>query len=81
MTSVGQGTQNEGTLVLAKALQHCMEWLGQDLQRCMEPLMCLEGDDMLEASLLEATDNEPGASPTPKEEVTLLGEDSAPQET
>ena len=54
-------TQEEGTLVLAKALQHCVErsWVPsgllcnavQDLQRCMEPLMYLKGDDMLEALL------------------------------
>ena len=42
--------------------------------------MCLEGDDILEASLLEAADNEPGASPTLTEEATLLGEDLTPEE-
>ena len=52
----------------------------RDLQRCKEPLMCLKGDDVLEALLLKATDNESGASPTLAEEATLLGEDLAHQE-
>ena len=62
----------EETLVLARALQHFVERLGipsgvlcdaaQDLQRCMAPFMCLKGDDILEASLLGANDNEPGTS-------------------
>ena len=72
--------QKEGTLVLARALQHCMKKLGapswvmcdmvQDLQRGMEPLMWLEGDDILEALLLEATDNEPGVS-QPQQKIVL----------
>ena len=83
-------TQNEETLALARALQHYMERLGahtrvlcsmvRDLQRCMEPIMCLKGEDILEASLLRATDNEPGASPILVEETTLLGKDPTPQE-
>ena len=40
--------------------------------------MCLQGDDVLEACLLKATDNEPGVSPVPAEEAALLGEDPAP---
>ena len=78
-------TQKEEALVLAKALQYCAERSGasfrvlcnvvRDHQRCMEPLMYLKGDDILEALLLEATDNEPGASPTPAEEAALLGKD------
>ena len=43
-------------------------------------LMQLGGDDILEALLPEATDNEPGASPTPAEEAALLGNDATPQE-
>ena len=50
------------------------------LQRCMEPLMYLKDDDILEASLLETTDNESGASPTLAEEAALLGEDPPSQE-
>ena len=82
-------TQKEETLAQAKALQHCMERLGapsgvlcstvRDLQRCMKPLMCLKGDNVLEALLFGATDNEPGVSLI-LAEATLLGGDSAPQE-
>ena len=46
----------------------------------MEPLMCLKGDDVLEALLLQATDNEPGTSLTLAEEATLFGENPTPQE-
>ena len=42
--------------------------------------MYLKGDDILEVLLLEATDNEPGASLTLAEEPTLLGKDPTPQE-
>ena len=42
--------------------------------------MHLKCDNVLEASLLEATDNQPGVSPTLAEEATLLGEDCTPQE-
>ena len=42
--------------------------------------MHLKGDDILEASLLEAADNGPGASQTLAEEATLLGKDPTPQE-
>ena len=83
-------TWKEGTAALGKALQHYVEKLGvpfgvlcnvvQFLQRCMEPLMHLEDYDIPEASLLKATDNEPGAFPTPVEEATLLGKELTPQE-
>ena len=43
--------------------------------------MCCEGDDILKASLLKATDNKLGASPTPAEEAALLGKDPQSQET
>ena len=46
----------------------------------MKPLMYLKGDNVLETLLLEATDNEPGASLTPAEEAALFGEDPASQE-
>ena len=84
-------TQWEETMVLAWALQHCVEKLGvpsgvlcdavDDLQRCMAPLMCLKGDDIFEASLLGATDNESRMSPTWAEEAALLGDDPTPQGT
>ena len=46
----------------------------------MEPLTCPKGDDVLEALLLEATDNKPEEFPTLVEEATLLGEDPTTQE-
>ena len=45
----------------------------------MAPLMHLERDDILEALLLGATDNEPGTSLMLAEEATLLGNDPTPQ--
>ena len=39
----------------------------------MAPLMCLNGDEIVEAVLLEPMDNETGTSPTPEEEAALLG--------
>ena len=45
----------------------------------MASLMCLKGDDILKTSLLGATDNEPGMSPTPAEEATLVGDNPIPQ--
>ena len=66
-------------------MQQCAERLGaptgvlcdtaQELQRCMAPLMCLNGKEIVEASLLELMDDEPGTSPTLEEEATLLGEE------
>ena len=80
-------TWKQETLALARALQHCMEVpsrvlcdVAWDLQRYMVPLMHLKGDDILEASLLRATDNEPGASLTHAEEAALQGDDPTPQE-
>ena len=53
-----QVTRQEETLALAQALQHCAERSGTphtvlcnaawDLQKCMAPLMCLEGDEIVE---------------------------------
>ena len=51
-----------------------------DLQRCMAPLMCLEGDEIVEASLLGPTDDESRMCPTPEEEALLLGDEPEPQE-
>ena len=62
-------TRQEETLALAQGLQCCTERSGtpssgvlckavQDLQRCIAPLMWLDGDDIIEASLLgPGTDN------------------------
>ena len=47
----------------------------QELQMCMAPLMNLNGDDIVEALLLEAMRNEPRTCPIPEEEATLLGEE------
>ena len=78
------------TLALVQALQHCAERLGMpprvlcneawNLQRCMAPLMHLEGDEMVEALLLGSTNNGPRMSPTPEEEAVLLGDELEPQE-
>ena len=46
----------------------------------MAPLMHLSGDEIVEASLLEAMDDEPRTSPTLEEEATLLGEELELQE-
>ena len=46
----------------------------------MEPLMHLKGDDIVEALLLEATDNKLGAFQTLAEEAALLSEDPTPHE-
>ena len=47
-----------------------------DLQRCMAPLMHLEGDEIMETSLLRPMDNGPW---TPAEEAVLLGDEPEPQ--
>ena len=83
-------TWKEETLVLARALQHCVERPGappgvlwsmvRDLQRCMEPLMCIKGDSGLEASLCEATDNKPEVSMTLAEEAAHFGKAPTPKE-
>ena len=78
-------TQQEETLALALALQHCVERsrmlcnVAWGLQRCMAPLIHLKEDDILDALLLRAADDEPGMSPTPVEEAALLGNAPTPQ--
>ena len=77
-------------LALAQALQACAEASGaktgilckaaRKLQQCMAPLMTLKGDDIVEATLLRPTREEPGPSPTPEEEATLLDEEDEPSE-
>ena len=52
----------------------------QDLERCMVPMMCLDGDEIVEASLLGPADGVPKTSPTPEEEAVHLGDELEPQE-
>ena len=76
-------------MVLAKALQHCVEWSWaptgtmcgtvQDLWRCLVPLIQQEEEDIWEASLFESVEEEPMSSMTPTEEALLLGEDLEPR--
>ena len=44
----------------------------------MAPLMTISGGDGMEASLLGPVEEEPGPSPTPKEEGALLGKGDRP---
>ena len=77
-------------LALAHALQAYAERSGtltrvlcnsaRELQRCMAPLMCLSGDEIVEASPLEPAGEECRASSTPEEEAILLGEELKPSE-
>ena len=72
-----QVTRQDKTLPLAWSLQCGAESLGtppkvlcdvaQDLQRCVAPLMWLEWNEIVEASLLGPTDNGPGAPQTSEE--------------
>ena len=77
-------------LALAQALQVCTEVsvaktgilceAARELQQCMAPLMTLNGDDVVEASLLRPTGKELGPSPTPEEKTTLLGKEDGSSE-
>ena len=83
-----QVIRQEKMLALAWALQACTEASGsktgilceaaRELQRCMSPLMTLNGDDVVEASLLRPIEEESGPFPTPEEGTTLLGEEDGP---
>ena len=74
--------RQQKTIALARALQACAKESGfplgvlcdaaQELQQCMALLLVLNGDEILEASLLKPVEGECGTSPTP-EEATLLG--------
>ena len=69
----------EKTLVVARALQACAEasrakWgvlcrAIRELQQCMAPLMTINGDDVMEASLLRPVEEESGPVPTLQEEA------------
>ena len=52
-----------------------------DLQRCMAPLMWLDGDEIVEASLPKPADNGPGVCPTSEEEAVLLGDEPEHKES
>ena len=72
----------ENTLALARVLQVCTDASGakpgvlcravRELQQYMALLMTINGDNVMEASLLGPVEEEP-RPPTPKEEATLLG--------
>ena len=75
--------RQQKTMALARALQVCAKESGfptgalsdvtSELQQCMVPLLVLNGDKIVEASLLRPVDGECRTSPTPEEEATLLG--------
>ena len=80
-----QTMRQKKTLALAQVLQCCTERLGvptrvlcdtaRELQKCVAPLMILNGDDIVESSLLEPMGDEPATSPTLEDEAILLGEE------
>ena len=82
--------RQEKMLSLAWALQVCAEASGaktgilceaaRELQQCMVHLIILSGDDVVETFLLRPTGGELGTSPTPEEEIALLGEEDKPSE-
>ena len=45
----------------------------RELQWCMAPLLALNGDEIVEASLLQSVEGECRTFPMPEEEATLLG--------
>ena len=51
----------------------------QDLQRCMAPIKQLDGDEIVEASLLGPTDDRPITPLTTEEEAVLLGNELEPK--
>ena len=77
--------RQEKTLALAQALQCCTERSGaltrvicnieREIQKCMAPLTSLNGDDIVEASLLEPAGEECKTSPMPEEEAAILDEE------
>ena len=81
--------RQEKTLALAWVLQVCAKESefptgvlcesGQELQKCMAPLMALSSDEIVETFLLRHTGEEHQASPTQEEEATLLGKVEPPQ--
>ena len=84
-----QTVRQEKTLALAHVLRACTERSGAltgflsdaawELQKCMAPLIHLNGDDIVEASLLETTGEECEMSPMLDVEATLLGKNMSHQ--
>ena len=82
------GMRQEKMLALGQALQTCAEasmaktgilWeVARELQQCKAPLMTLNGDNVVKASLLRLTGKELGPSSTPEEETALLGKKDGP---
>ena len=72
------------TIALARTLQAHAEESGcptgvlcevaRELQQCMAPLLALNGDEIVGASLLQSMEGECRTSPTPEEEAALLGD-------
>ena len=70
-------------MALARVLQTYMKESGsptgvfcnavQDLQWCMAPLLAINSDEIVGASLLSPIGEECRTSPTPEEEAILLG--------
>ena len=80
-----QTMRQEKTLALAWALQCCAERSGAptrvlcnvawELQKCMVPLMSLNGDDVVKAMFLQPMGDKPRTSPALEEEAALLREE------
>ena len=72
-------TRQEQALALGQALQCCMERLGMPVLSCTgspkvhDPLMWLDSDEIVEASLLGPTNDRPVTPPTKEEEAVLQG--------
>ena len=76
--------RQQKTLTLTRALQASIEESGfptgvlsdaaWELQWCMAPLLFLNGDEIVEASLLRPIEGEHGTSPMPEEEAAFLGD-------
>ena len=74
-----QTVRQEKILAFSHALEACTERSGvstgvlcistRELQRCIAPLMCLSGDEIEEATLLEPVGEEYRTSPTPEEKA------------
>ena len=77
--------RQEKALALAWVIQACAKESGaptgvlcdavQEPQGCMVPVMALNKDDIVEASLLKSTEEEHGISPIPEEKAILLAEE------
>ena len=76
--------REQRTLTLTRVLQANVEESGcptgvlceaaRELQWCMTPLLALNRDEIVEASLLQSLEGECGTSPMSEEEAALLGD-------